>query len=1258
MSPLKGISGAIISTLIIACVAAIGSAQEFRGSITGRVVDNGGAAVANATVTVTNAATNVSSSTTTNESGDYTALYLIPGPYTVTVEASGFKKAVRQNVEIRVGDKLQVNLQLEVGNVSDTVNVTSDAPLLETNTATAGQVIDRRRISELPLSDGNPFTLTRLAPGIGYVGDLKFSRPFDNNGTSDFISSGVSRAGGHEFTLDGIPNTDDNGNDGMRVAFIPPADAVQEFKVETASFDGQQGHGAGATVNVALRSGTNSLHGTGYEFVRNDVLSGNDYFLNRTNLVTTPDRDKDKDGRADRDPLRYNRYGGTVGGPIVLPKKIFGPLGYDGRDRSFFFFAYEGLKDVFPEPRQDTVPTLAERNGNFSALLGAPITFRVNTDNNCAGPRGTVVQIANRDGSPARTGAIYNPATAQSVTRCNPLSGKAETHVERLPFAGNIIPPGLISPIAKSYLQFYPLPNQQGDAQGRLNYISGNPRTDTFHSESYRFDQTLSEKQKFSFRYTHNNRLEKRNNWAGEVNGITSTGNFLTRKNDGFSYDHIYTFSPTTILNARIGFSRFAERNARPSEGQIDPASLGFSGQSAAFFGDASYLPRFRINNNNNDNANSPFTSIGDSFGDVRTHNIYAVQPTLTMIAGSHSFKVGYDFRSYRENSNPSGHVAGRYDFTHTFTRGPLDTSAAAPIGQELASFLLGQPTGGMIDRNASRANQTLYNGIFFHDDWKVGRKLTLNLGLRYELEGATTERFNRNLRGFDPNVSSTIEAAAKAAYAAKPDPALPPSSFNVKGGVLFANDDNRGFWESDKNNIQPRIGFAYQLNEKTVLRGGFGVYMVPFVIDGVQQNGFSQSTPIVPTLNGGLALAPACAACGDLFNPFPTGVASPAGASLGIATFLGRGLELVPANRRNGGLQRWEFGVQRELPGQWLVEATYAGNRAYNLTTGNESSDNVVLNPVPRQFLSTSPVRDAATIAFLEANVNNPFQGLLPGTDLNGSTIQRQQLLRLIPQFGRIRTRRDDGSAIYHSGQFRVERRFTRGVTILSSYTWSKVIEQVTFLNESDTEYERRIGDGDIPHRIVVSGIWELPFGKGRKWGGSWNGFVDAFIGGWQAQGIYQWQSGRPIDLDERNIFFNGDPSKLRTNISGETVDGLFDTSGFYFSDAAVQTNGVVDPALQRADQRIRLANNIRTLPTRLPGFRRQNQNLWDLSLIKNFSITEGIKFQLRGEFLNAFNHPQFGDPNTDPTNPAFGKVTSQSNLARNVQIGLKLIF
>ncbi len=1216
----KSLRRLLLAVTCVCLFVGVTAAQDYRGSISGRVFDPTGGAVPGAQVTVTNTATNVPTSVTADEEGRYTALYLAPGEYRISAEAKGFKKLVR-TVEVRVADKISLDITLEIGIVTEAISVTTESPLLDTGSATAGQVIDRRRISELPLSDGNPFTLTRLAPGIGYVGDLKFSRPFDNNGSSDFISDGVSRVGGHEFTLDGIPNTDDNGASSMRVAFIPPADAVQEFKVETASFDAQQGHGSGAAVNVVIKSGTNDFHGTVYEFVRNDVLSANDFFINRTNLVTNPARDKNKDGRADRDALRYNRYGGSIGGPIILPR--FGEggriVGYDGRNKSFFFFAYEGLRDVFPEPNQFTVPTVAERNGDFSALLAINSSFQ-----------------------------IFDPFTGRQEgnrIRRDPISCNGRL---------NVICPERISAIARNYLSFYPLPNQPGDAQGRNNFISGQPRTDTFHSESYRIDHTISAKQRLFVRYTHNNRLEARSNWTGVINGINPTGNFLTRKNDGFSYDHIFTFSPETIVDARIGFSRFYETNVRQHEGEIDPASLGFSSQSAAFFSNDRYLPRFDIGG---------FSSLGDSRGDIRTHNIYVGQATLTRIVGKHSFKTGYDFRAYRENSTPSANSAGTYFFRTDYTRGPLDNATAASIGQDLASLLLGLPVTNttvtsQIDRNTSRSNQTLYNGVFFHDDWKVSRKLTLNLGLRYELEGATTERFNRNLRGFDPTVTSPIETAARAAYAASPIPEVPVSSFQVKGGLLFANEDNRGFWDADKNNFQPRIGFAYQFNSKTVVRGGFGIYTAPFVIDGVFQSGFSQATAVQPTLNNGLTFFPTCATCGNLFNPFPQGVATPPGSSLGIATFLGRDLEFVPVDRQNAQTRRWEISVQRELPGQWLVEASYIGNQAYDLTTTTD-----ILNAVPRQYLSTSAFRDAsmqATINSLTGLVTNPFRGLVPQSDigLNGTTVARQQLLRPFPEFGRIRTRRDDGSAIYHAGQFRIERRFTRGFTLLTSYTWSKTMEEVFFLNDSDTNYERRISENDIPHRLVVSGIWELPFGKGRRWGNGWNGFIDAFLGGWQAQGIYQRQSGRPINLETRNIYFNGDLSALGAQISGSTVDGAFDTSGFYFHDAAVQTNGVDDPAKQRADTRIRLANNIRTFPSRLPGFRGQPLDLWDLSVIKNFNVTERLKFQLRGEFLNAFNHPQFADPNTDPTSSNFGKVTTQNNLPRNIQIGLKIIF
>lgn len=1182
----------LLPVLLLSVLLPAGAAaQEFRGSISGKITEASGAAVANANVTITNISTNTTTTASTNGAGDFSVLYLTPGRYRVTVEAPGFKKTIRDNIEVRVGDRLALDLELEVGGVTETVTVTSNAPLLDTASASAGQVIDRRRISELPLSDGNPFVLTRLTPGIAYTGDLLFSRPFDNAGTSAIVADGAP--GRNEFTLDGTPNMASGGGLG-RVAFVPPADAVQEFKVETASFDGQQGHTAGATVNVTLRSGTNALHGSLYEFFRNDKLSANDFFLNRGG------RDDNRDGKADRTALRYNRYGGTVGGPVWLPKWLFGKLGYDGRDRTFFFFAFEGLKDTFPEPGLFTVPTAAQRNGDFSALLAQNIV-------------------------------IYDPATGRQEgarIRRDPIQCNG---------VANVICPNRINAVARNFLQFYPQPNLPGDSLGRNNYQSGNPRKDTFHSESYRFDQTISEKQKFFVRYSHNNRRESRGNWAGEVNGIRPIGNFLFRINNGGTFDHIYNFSPTMILNTRVGFSRFNEPNIRQHEGNFNPASLGFSSQTATFFGNASYLPRFEF-------RGGSYSLLGEGIGGVTSHNIYSFQPTMTKISGRHAVKFGYDFRSYRENGLGVGHAAGRYDFDANFTRGPLDNAGTASIGQELASFLLGLPTGGFIDRNAARSNQVLYHGMFVHDDWKVTPKMTLNLGLRYEYEGALNERYNRNVRGFDASSASPIEAAARAAYATSPIPELPAASFNVKGGLLFASDANRGAWNPDKNNIQPRIGIAYQVSDKLVIRAGFGQYTVPFVIDGVNQPGFSQATNLVPSLNGGLTFV------ADLTNPFPNGVANPPGASGGLATFIGREINFVPIERNNTQAQRWQFGIQYELPGQWLIEGAYVGNRGY------DGVINFNLNPVPRNLLSTSPVRDQTTINFLTANVTNPFRGLAPGTGLDGTTVQRQQLLRPFPQFLNIVTRRNDAKSSYHSGQFRAEKRFNQGYTLLVSYTFSKFLEQGNLLNETDPDFEKRISDADIPHRVVVSGIWELPFGRGRRFGRDWSGPLNAVVGGWQFQGIWQAQSGRALTLG--NLYFNGDPTKLRVRMKGDTVDRTFDTSGFYFNDAAVQTNGVADPAKQRADQRIRLANNIRTLGSRFPNFRGSGLNLWDLSVIKNVQITETVQLQLRGEFLNAFNTPVFNNPNLDPTNSNFGRATSQANLPRNVQIGLRIVF
>jgi hypothetical protein len=596
-------------------------------------------------------------------------------------------------------------------------------------------------------------------------------------------------------------------------------------------------------------------------------------------------------------------------------------------------------------------------------------------------------------------------------------------------------------------------------------------------------------------------------------------------------------------------------------------------------------------------------------------------------------------------------HSAGRYDFgrgsTSLFTK-QLDNSSAAAIGQDLAAMLLGYPSGGLIDRSTDRFNQVTYGGLFFQDDWKVTNKLTLNLGLRWEYEGAPTERDNRNVRGFDPAAELAITAAAQAAYARAPIPEIPASAFTVRGGLLFMDDNNPGTYNPDMNNFQPRFGYAYQLNEKTVLRGGWAIYAVPalFDISGIYQPGFSQATNIVPTNDVGLTIR------STLANPWPDGVVTPPGASNGVNTFVGRSIGRFNDNLdyRNGQSMRWSVSMQRELGGQWMGEAAYVASRSYDLSTDFNA------NPIPRQYLSTSPIRDDPTNNFLTANVTNPFAGLLPGEGLNSATVQRQQLLRAFPQFSNIDTRRYDGSSSFDSAQFRVSRRFSGGYLLDTAYTWSHFKEQVTRLNDTDPDYEERYQETHLPHRLVVNGIWELPFGHGRRFASGANPVVNAIIGNWSVSAIWNWQSGRP-NMSFGNVYYGGDVTRLTTKYTNDPTVPVFDTSGFYFHDAAVQTNGVDDPAKQRADQRIRLVSNIRTLPTRWNGLRGPRYTNWDMSFVKGFEMGH-VRAQLHLELYNAFDDVFYNNPNLDPTSANFGLVSSQNNLPRNFQIGMKVVF
>src|SRR3954465_9634059 len=663
-----------LAVVLFATIIATASAQDFRGGITGRITDSSGGRLPGVTVTATNVATKVASSTTTNGEGDYTILYLTPGVYTLTAELSGFKKVVQENVQVRISDRVGIDLKLDVGRIEETISVTAESPILQTTSGSPGQVADAKRIAMMPLSDGNPFSLARLAPGITYNGDLKFSRPFDNGGTSGIVTGGAT--GGNEFTLDGSPNM----ANGRRVAFVPPAGAVQEFKVETASFDAASGHTGGANVNVTLKSGTNAFTGSAYTYYRSDKLAETDFFLKRS------EQPKPK--------LGYKRPGGTIGGPIV-------------KNRTFFFAAFEWLPDRFPEPVTTTVPTAKMRTGDFSELLSQGVT-------------------------------IYDPLTAETVG----------ARVVRQPFPGNIIPPGRINPIAAKVLGYYPLPNETPNASLQNNFVYENPRTDTFNSQSIRVDHSITSKQRVFARYTRNDRRESRGAELGTVNGIVPRGNFLFRKNDGVTVDHTYVQSPSALWDIRAGWQLFREPNVRQHEGVFDPASLGFSSAVSSLLCGAQCFPHFYLDTIN---------EIGDNLSGNTEHTIYSFQPTYTRLLGGHSVHAGYDLRKYHEFGANPNRQAGEYLVTNAgaFTRQQDNT--AAQNFQDVASFLLGYPTGGSIEINGSRLNNNWYHALFVQDDWRLSSRLTINLGLRYDYETATTDIDNRNVRGFDPQAPLSI---------------------------------------------------------------------------------------------------------------------------------------------------------------------------------------------------------------------------------------------------------------------------------------------------------------------------------------------------------------------------------------------------------------------------------------------------------------------------------------------------------------------
>jgi hypothetical protein len=1154
--------------IVAAATAMVGllAAQDPRGRIVGRVIDASGASVPGAQVQAVNLESGTVVAATANEQGNYVLMYIVPGRYRVAVEQPGFKRFERSEVEVRAGDAITIDMLLEPGQLSESITVTAETPLLESAEASVGQLVDRRRLHELPLAGGNPLYLLQLTPGIISTNASSHGWfPHALDSISQVASTGT-RTRSNQFTLDGNPIMTRAG----QVTYSPPPEMVQEMKIQTAPFDASLGGFSGANFNIVTRSGTNEYRGDLWYSHYSRPLTTRNFFVNRFIFDPNTGPITEEKKKAQWPPVLTNRWRATGSAPIV-------------KNKTFIVYSFDKLWRKRPQTGVNTVPTMAQRQGDFSALLALGSQYQ-----------------------------IYDPAT---------IAPAANGRFSRQPLPGNIIPQSRINAVSRNLLQFYPEPNDFSNPEGRNNFIYPIGSMIDYFSNSFRVDHTFNEKHRIYGSFAMSNLDEP----AGRrFPDNVAIGQVEDRRHRGVTLDDVYVLTPATVLNVRYGLTRYLN-NLNPDSLGIDLAALGFApGLVNQLDPRIAALPVIQIQG---------MQTLSQASGRITASNYHTLTGTVSTIKGNHSYKWGGEFRVYQDNSWVLGNVSPVLDHQFGWTRGPLDNSPQAPIGQGMASFLFGIPTGGGKDINDSFAQQSRYFGLFFQDDWKVARNFTVNLGLRWEMESPTRERYNRTVRGFDYDSANPIEAEALAAYANARIPELPLDQFRVRGGLLFAGVGGvpTGLWDTDRNNFAPRIGFAWTLNQKTVLRGGYGVFFqqIGAAFNDVQQQGFSQRTSLVSSLDNGLSFV---ASTG---NPFPDGFIQPDGASAGLRTFLGRSPAFFLPDRRTPYMQRWSFNMQRELPMRMLLDVGYVGNRGTKLPMDLDGS------ALPEQYWSTSPVRDNPTINFLTQNFSNPFRAIpdFAGTSLAGANIQRQQMLTPMPHFFTVGYSDDIGFSWYHSLQMRLEKRFQQGMTYGFTYTWSKFMEAIERLNTFDTYPTKVISPQDRPHHFSFTGIYELPFGRGRMFLTNANNWVDGVFGGWSIQGIYQYQTGAPINWG--NVLHMGDIKSIPLSSSERSVERWINTDDF---------NKV--PAQQ-------LLWNRRTFPLRLNGVRQYGFNQWDMSVFKNFAITERIRFQLRAEAQNALNHAMFNPPNAVPTNTLFGQVTAtQFPEARRITIAGKLSF
>jgi len=1190
-------------------------AQETRGAILGRVVDPQGSVVVGAAVTVMNQATGNTLRFQTNATGYYEASLLLPGSYEVRAEATGFKKTVQRNITLPMSTRLQVDLKLELGAVSETLDVTGEAPLLETNSASAGLVLDNRSILDLPIQRGNAAILMGFTPGIqtnAYRGPEHHAA----NVITDrmFLPGAV---GSNEFLIDGVVNIGGN----RRIAYMPHTDTLQELKVETSNFDATIGHSTGASLNMMTKAGTNQFHGSLTEQHWQQAWNAAGFFVRQAYYRNIAAADA-KGDTATADKLRHtpmqppahsNNYSAALGGPVRIPKV------YDGRNKLFFFFSFNGTNERSLETgdgNNHTIPTLLNREGDFSDLLRVdPVRYQV-----------------------------YDPLTTQA-------DPARPGHFIRTPFSGNVIPRSRIAnPAYDTYRKFLPNPNNSpasATAEPKINYLAtAIPWIFNYYALTNRLDYNHSDRHRFFVRWSWSDFYEDRADWTYESKRGLQT-NDLIRANRSATADWVYTVNNSTVLDTAFSVNEFRDGSKRPLARTFKPTDVGLPAYLDAKAAGQYILPRMEF---------SGYDSLGNSYPSQTRYRTNSARSDLSHVRGSHTFRAGFDMRQQFRTGAGDNYASGRLTFANDYTRRNDDTfTPAGDLGLSWAAFLLGVPTTASVDTADSFATYNPSCGWYFQDNWRVTRKLSVNLGLRLEYEGGPTERYNRAIAQFDPAAQLPISSAAAAAYAKTPIPELAASSFVVRGGSVYPSSGAREIWRGEAV-WMPRAALAYQFDGKTVLRAGYGMFYDTFSVMqvGPNQLGFSRSTSTTITNDFGvnwLAGNPA-AGISPMGDPFPvrsdgTRFDLPVRNALGLMAVAGSSFSYRTYDSTRARQQRWRAGVQRQLGPSMVVEVAYSG--AYSDRVGVSRS----LNPLPAQFWADGLQRNDVIASNMNANVTNPFR-LTNFADLQASnrvlydalsrlgfftssSARKNQLLRPYPHLtGLTDSTAPVGAARSHEFDVKFERRFAKGFNLNVGYTALRVREADYFANEFDSGPGWRTSNEGRPQRFLATGIMELPFGRGRAL--LKTGLPNHILGGWQVGLTYEYQPGQLLNFS--NLFYYGKLSDIATG--QQTLDRWFNTDNF-------ERNASKAPA----------AYHRRVFPTRVDGVRDATLNEWGGNLQRSFVVKEGLRLQLRLDALNMMNHSVFRDPDTNPVSTNFGRqIGEPQNSKRMIQIQARIQF